>query len=262
MGLSDLFRRFYRKVYVGIYREKDITHVSVLYVGKGGPSSSKTRAFGGGFPNGEAVEFVREAVETTPLNYIAVLTDAAGCGAVATCSASKAKEMFPEVAGSRTVCMDEEWMNFLDEETLTGVLERYAVLRPDALYTPFALLHFLYREAMEGAHALYLLVTPEAMSLAVVKERHLRFAEHFRCDSGARVPAMAARIVEALENYYGKPCCRGEFIETVHIADGAGVGGLLRKTLDDLLLLDSHLQTVDMAELTAELCKKETDDAI
>jgi uncharacterized protein (DUF433 family) len=100
-------------------------------------------------------------------------------------------------------------------------------------------------------------VTPEAMSMAVVKERHLRFAEQFPHEQGALVPAMVEKIVTTLETYYGKSCCRGEFIESVHIVDSAGVGQMLAKVLEEVLLVEAESQEVDAALLCAQTCMKE-----
>ena len=256
MGLSDLFTRFYDKVFIGIYGREEILQIGVVVVGGNGAVEQEYHAFAGGLSE-EVFHFLQEQVALSPYNYVAVLTDGQGCGALPTCSLSKAKEMAPAVSRSKTVCIDNEWMNYCEEEQVYGVLERYKDLNPDALYSPFALMHAFFEEAMAGEHALYLLLTPEAFSIAVVKESHLRFAEHFRNETGPVVPSMLERIIGALENYYGKPCCRGEFIESVRIVDGAGSGSLLAKVLEETLLVDTQLHEADMALLCAQTCMKE-----
>lgn len=257
MALADLVERFYAKVFIGVYCQSDIVQVAVIHVSAGGERSERQHAFSVAQLSEEVVDFVQDAVDKTPYNYIALLSDDRSCGALPTCSLSKAKEMAPAVAQSRIVCIEEEWMNYIGEEALYRLLQRFSDLEPDAVYPPFSLMHAFYAQTMAGAHAVYLFLTSEAMSLAVVKERHLRFAEHFPYAEGAMVPTMAAQIIEALETYYGKPCCRGEFVEAVYIADGAGVGELLGKALDELLLLDTQVATVDPAMLAAETCMKE-----
>jgi hypothetical protein len=256
MGLSDFFARFYKKVFIGVYGRQDVLQIGVVVLGSGGEVEQQRHAFAGGL-NEEVLTFLQEQVSSSPYNYIAVVTDSGACGALPTCSLSKAKELAPAVGGSRTVCIEEEWMNYCDEEVAYSVVERYAALSPDALYSPFALMHAFFEAQMAGAHALYLLLTPEAVSLAVVKERHLRFAELFRGEEGLFVPALLEKIVIALETYYGKPCCRGEFIESVRIADGAGVGNLLAKALEETLLVETELHEADTALLCAQTCMKE-----
>jgi len=256
MGLNDFFARFYTKVFIGIYGRRDLLQIGVVTLAGNGEAQEHRHAFPGGL-NDEVIAYLQEQVALSPYNYIAVVTDSGACGALPTCSLSKAKEMVPAVGRSRTVCIGEEWMNYCDEETVYGLLERYKVLSPDAVYSPFALMHAFFEQEMAGAHALYLLLTPEAMSLAVVKESHLRFAEQFRSEKGPLVPALLDKIVGALETYYGKPCCRGEFIESVRIVDGAGVGDLLARVLEETLLIETQLHEADTALLCARTCLKE-----
>jgi len=256
MGLSDLFVRFYDKVFVGLYAHSDFLHVGVVRLGSDGETEKEHHVFMDGL-NEEVMGFLQEQVALSPYNYVAVLTDSERCGALPTCSLSKAKEMAPAVGRSRTVCIDEEWMNYCDEELLYRLQEQYAPVQPDAIYSPFALLHAYFEEEMAGKHAMYLLVTPEALSMAVVKESHLRYAEQFGGSGGVIVPVMVEKIVASLEIYYGKPCCRGEFIEAVHIVDGAGVGKMLSRMLDELLLTEIHLQEANTALLCAQTCMKE-----
>ena len=261
MGLSDLFARFYDKVFIGVYGRRDVLQIGVVTLGSGGKVEQRQQAFADGL-NEEAVAFLQAQAALSPYNYVAVVTDSGECGALPTCSLSKAKEMAPAVSRSKNVCIAEEWMNYCDEETVYGLLERYKTLSPDALYSPFALMHAFFEEQMAGEHALYLLLTPEAMSLAVVKERHLRFAEQFRSGAGPMVPAFLEKIVASLETYYGKPCCRGEFIESVRIVDGGGIGGLLAKTLEETLMIEVELHECDTALLCAQTCLKENGYAL
>lgn len=256
MALSDLFARFYKKVFIGIYAREHILHVGVITLGKDGQVEMTQRRFSDGL-EGEAFGVLQREVERTPYNYIALLTDGPGCGALPTCSRSKAKEMASAVETSKTICVDDEWMNYGDEALLYALEERFAALQPDAIYSPFALLHAFFETLMAGNHAVYLLLTPEAMSMAVVKERHLRFAEHFLHTQGPLVPTMVERLVRALETYYGKPCCRGEFIESVHIVDTTGIGGMLAQALESELLIETESQEVDAALLAAQTCMKE-----
>jgi hypothetical protein len=256
MALTDFFARFYSKVFIGLYAQSDILHVGVVTLGSNGEVEMRQHAFGGGLDD-DVIAFLQEQIAVTPYNYIALLTDTEQCGALPTCSLSKAKEMALAVGRSKTVCIDEEWMNYCDEDVLYTLQQHYAALNPDAVYSPFALLHAFFEAPMAGEHAVYILLTPEAMSIAVVKERHLRFAEHFRCTAGPQVPAMVSRVVASLETYYGKPCCRGEFVESVHIVDGAGTGELFAKALEEVLLIETHLQEVDAALLCAQTCMKE-----
>lgn len=256
MALSDLFARFYNKVFIGVYARENILHVGVVALGKDGQVEMTQKRFSGGL-EGEAFSFLQTEVERTPYNYVALLIDDAECGALPTCSRSKAKEMAPAVERSKTICVDDEWMNYCDESALYTLQERFAALQPDALYTPFALLHAFFETPMAGNHAVYLLLTPVAMSMAVVKERHLRFAEHFSHAQGPLVPMMVERLVQTLDTYYGKPCCRGEFIESVHIVDSAGTGAMLARSLEEVLLVEAESQEVDAALLAAQTCMKE-----
>lgn len=261
MALSEFFSRFYTKVFVGVYAQREMLHIGIVEQSRGGELALRHKAFEGGMCD-EVTAFVQEAIAKTPYNYIAVASDAQGCGAVPTCSVSKAKEMAPAVAQSKTVCIAEEWMNYCDEAALVERFERYTALAPDAFYSPFALMHAFFETTMAGEHAVYIVLTPEAMSLAVVKERHLRFAEHYRCTEEPMVPALVTRIVSALEGYYGKPCCRGEFIEAVHVVDGFGSGEALAKALEEALLVETSLQEVGVALLCAETIMKESGYAI
>ena len=256
MGLNDFLARFYTKVFIGIYARRDVLQVGVVTLAGNGETEQRQHAFAGGL-NDEVTAYLQEQIALSPYNYIAVVTDSGDCGALPTCSLSKAKEMAPAVSHSRTVCIEEEWMNYCEEEAVYRLLEHYKALSPDAVYSPFALMHAFFEEAMAGGHTLYLLLTPEAMSMAVVKERHLRFAEQFRCETGPIVPALLDKILAALEIYYGKPCCRGEFIESVRIADGAGIGSLLAKVLEETLLIETQLHEADTALLCAQTCMKE-----
>ncbi len=262
MALDDFLKRFYTKVFVGIYPCRDIVHAAALYLSPGGEQTDVRHSFAVSSSQTELYRFVQEAVDRSPLNYIAILADDESCGALPTCSLSKAKTMVPAVAESKTVCIEEEWMNYIGEEALYGLLQRFSDAEPDALYSPFALLHAFYGETMAGAHAVYLFLTAEAMSLAVVKERHLRFADRFAYGGGAMVPAMVEGVVDALEAYYGKPCCRGEFVEAVYIADGVGVGELLGKSLEEVLLLETEVRQADPALLAARACMKEAGYAV
>jgi cellobiose-specific phosphotransferase system component IIB len=256
MALADFFARFYDKVFIGLYARNGVLQVGVVIRTSRGETEVQQRTFAGGLDE-EALDFLQEQVEVSPYNHIALLTDSGKCGALPTCSLSKAKEMAPIVARSKTVCVDEEWMNYCDEEVLYRLQEQYAPVSLDAIYVPFALMHAHFETVMTGAHALYLLITPEAMSLAVVKERHLRFAEQFCCDTGASVALMVEKITAALEAYYGKPCCRGEFIEAVQMIDGSGMGILLAEALEEALLLEVQTQEIDVALLCAQTCMKE-----
>lgn len=257
MALSEFFSRFYTKVFVGVYAHHATLHIGIVEQSRGGALALRQKAFDGGM--GDAViAFIQEAIAKTPYNYIAVVTDAPGCGAVPTCAVSKAKEMVPGVAQSKTVCIAEEWMNYCDEAALVARFEHYSALSPDAFYSPFALMHAFFETTMAGEHAVYIVLTPEAMSLAVVKERHLRFAEHDRCTEEPMVAALVSRTVTALEGYYGKPCCRGEFIEAVHIVDGAGRGEALAQALEEALLVETSIREVGVALLCAETIMKES----
>ena len=204
MSLDKLLGRFYRKVFVGLCASGPDTEAGVLTLtGSGREAAYERRTF----PATEVealAEFVQDVIDRTPCNYIAVLDDGA-CGAVATCSPSKAREMAPAVASAGTVCIDEEWMNFLDEERMHETLQRFEAFAPDALYTPFVLLHSFFGSTIAGAHALYLLLTPASLNVVVAKERHLRFAERFSLE-GKTGRAMTEPVVRTLESYYGKPC--------------------------------------------------------
>ena len=256
MALADLLARFYDKVFIGLYMSGRRLHVGAVHLASGGDVRMQERVFAEGLGE-DALLFLQELAEQTPYNYIAAFTDSGACGALPTCSLSKAKEMVPSVERSRTVCVTEEWMNYCDEEILAGLQEQYAAVEPDALYNPFALLHAFFETAMAGTHALYLLVTPAGMSLAVVKERHLRFAEQFSRDTDTSSAQLVEYITVSLEGYYGKPCCRGEFIEAVHIVDGTGMGEELAKALEAALLVESEAYTFDPALLCAQACMKE-----
>ncbi len=262
--MFDMLRRFYRKVFVGIYMQEHIVHVGVLSVGSDGRERAyEQRSFGSDGLSEEVLRYLQDAMSATPCAYVAVTTDTEACGAVATCSLSKAKELVPQIETAKTVCIDEEWMNYLDEGALHAVLSRFETIEPDAVYTPFVPLHACFLEKMRRkTHALYVLLTPEAMSLAAVKEGHLRFAEQVRCSQGPMIPAMVDRIVAILEAYYGKPCCRGEFVEAVHIADAAGTGALLSQAIDERLLIEAEVEAVDLCRLTASACMQEVADGL
>lgn len=256
MALSDFVARFYSKVFIGIYESRRGVQVGVVVLARDGSQMQMEQTFAGGL-GAEGIAFIQNHISRTPYNYIALLTDGASCGAVPTCSLSKAKEMAPAVAVSETVCIDDEWMNYCGEDELQAIQRRYESVQPDALYSPFALLHALYTEAMAGAHAIYILLTPEAMSLAVVKERHLRYAEHLVYGQTEVAPMLVERIVASLETYYGKPCCRGEFVESVYIADAAGFGDRVAGALEEALLIESDLRSVETALLGARTVMKE-----
>jgi len=256
MALAEFLARFYDKVFIGLYAQGDILQIGVVTLTRRGEVALDERTFHAGLDE-EAVAFLQETVEDTPYNYIAVLTDDALCGALPTCSLSKAKEMAPVVERSRTLCIDEEWMNYCDEEVLYGIQKRFAPLGTDAIYTPFAVLHAYFEATMAGGHALYLLLTPGGMSLAVVKESHLRFAEQFCCEAQEAIVPMVEKITATLEGYYGKPCCRGEFIEAVHILDAVGVGEVLAIAVEEALLVEAQTRTVGAGVLCAQTCMKE-----
>ncbi|WP_345970742.1 hypothetical protein WCX72_02740 [Sulfurimonas sp. HSL1-6] len=256
MALADFLARFYDKVFIGLYAHNDTLQIGVMTQTRRGEVQVRQRVFFAGLDE-EAIAFLQEAVDRTPYNYIAVLTDHERCGALPTCSLSKAKEMAPIVERSRTLCIDEEWMNYCDEEVLYGIQAGYADLAPDAIYTPFAVLHAYFESTMAGAHALYVLITPGGMSLAVVKESHLRFAEQYRCDGNGSAAPMVEKITTTLDTYYGKPCCRGEFVEAVYILDATGSGEELAAALEETLLVEAQNRMVDAAALCAQTCMKE-----
>ncbi|WP_345973048.1 hypothetical protein [Sulfurimonas diazotrophicus] len=256
MALADFLARFYDKVFIGLYAHNDTLQIGVMTQTRRGEVQVRQRVFFAGLDE-EAIAFLQEAVDRTPYNYIAVLTDHERCGALPTCSLSKAKEMAPIVERSRTLCIDEEWMNYCDEEVLYGIQAGYADLAPDAIYTPFAVLHAYFESTMAGAHALYVLITSGGMSLAVVKESHLRFAEQYRCDGNGSAAPMVEKITTTLDTYYGKPCCRGEFVEAVYILDATGSGEELAAALEETLLVEAQNRMVDAAALCAQTCMKE-----
>lgn len=257
MKLARIVSRFYSKCFIGISAVRGEIHVGVLNVSSSGEESVDRRVFAEGMLSEELMAYLQEAVSQTPFNYIAVLADVQGCGALPTCSFSKAKEMAPAVAQSETVCVDTEWMNYMAHEALNDAVQFFQPFETDAVYSPFALLHTLYEEQMGGAHALFILLTPLSVSLCVVKERHLRIAEYFYCLDGPEVSEAVPSIIGLLESYYGKPCCRGEFIESVFVADGVGDGEALSHALDDLLLLETDCRQVEPALLAANTCRKE-----
>ena len=255
MAVSDLFARFYTKVFIGLYAVESELHVGVMSLTSRGEVTTREHRFPDRLDE-TFLSALQEYVSISPYNYIAIVSESEACGALPTCSLSKAKEMAPIVDRSKTICIDEEWMNYCGEEVLFALQERFGALEPDAIYSPFALLHAGFETEMAGGHTLYLLLTPGGMSLAVVKESHLRFAEQFP-SALQSVAQKVEKITSVLEGYYGKPCCRGEFIESVRIADGTGNGEPLASALEETLLVEAYVRRVDTALLCAQTCMKE-----
>lgn len=255
MKRADWFSRFYTKCFIGIAVGEEGLEVHTRLVKSGGNVEARDHYFEGGEISEELVSYLEADVQRTPYNYIALFDDAISSGAVPTCLESKAIELAPAVESSRTTCIDEEWMDYADEEELYGLERRFESLKPDAFYTPFSLIHTLFAADMVTEHALYLLKTPRALALAVVKNGHLRLADLLH-NVGPETDE-AEWIKGVIESYYGKPCCRGEFIESAFFADASGAGSHLGETVETLLFVDVLSKEVSAAEAAAMTCAKE-----
>jgi len=255
MKRADWFSRFYVKCFIGIAVEEAGLDVHTRLVKAGGGVESRHQYFEGNEISDALVNYLEAEVRQTPYNYIALFDDAIASGSVPTCIQSKAVEMVPAVESARVTCIDDEWMDYADEDELYGLERRFEALKPDAFYTPFALIHTLFAADMMREHALYLLRTSGALALAVVKQGHLRMADMLHnldeyTDEGGWVKG-------SVESYYGKPCCRGEFIEAVYVADATGEGAALEAAVSELLFVEVFRREVSVAEATALTCAKE-----
>ena len=261
MLLADLLTRMYRKVFVGIYAKEETIFVAVIVLARNGSIEQLQETFGDDFSE-RGISFIQQYVALSPYNYIAILTDASSSGAVSTCSPSKAEEMIGQIEMYQTVCIEEGWMNYGLKEQLHDVEKRFAAVHADAIFSPFALLHCVFEQTMSEGHGVYVLLTLGAMSIAVVKERRLRFAQHFVCESDQRVALLIQRSAASLEAYYERPCCEGEFVEAVHIADGAGLGAEVAEAFEAVLLVEAQLQSIEPALLCARTLAKENGYAL
>lgn len=255
MKRADWFSRFYVKCFIGIAIGDDVMEVHTRLVKAGGGVESRTETFDAGEITESLVGYLEEDVQRTPYNYIALFDDSISCGAVPTCLESKAIELAPAVERSRTTCIAEEWMDYADEEELYLLEQRFGVLSPDAFYTPFALIYNLFAADMVQEHALYLFKTPRTLALAVVRQGHLRMADTLH-NIGYETDE-AAWVRGAVEAYYGKPCCRGEFIESGYFADASGLQSVLGETVGEMLLIDMNMREVSAAEAAAMTCAEE-----
>lgn len=256
MSFADLLARLYRKVFVGIYAKENRVSVGVVLLARDGSVVERQQTFENDFEE-QGIAFIQSYVAQSPYNYIAILSDAASCGAISTCVAAKAEELIGQVEMYQTVCIDDNWMNYCQKEQLHTLEERFGTVEPDAIFSPFALLHCLFEQTMAEGHGVYVLLTPGAMSIAVVKERQLRFAQHFVCETEERVPMLIQRSAASLEAYYERPCCHGEFVESVYIADGAGLGAEVAAAFEGVLLVEAQLQSIEPSVLCARALAKE-----
>lgn len=254
--MSRLLDRFYTKSFIGISQNDGILEIGVLRFKSVSEMHEQVRRFDADLDDESVESFLQSSVASTPLNYIAVLGEEE-VGALPTCSVSKAIQMDERVEHSRTVCVADEWMDFMDETVLDGLQTRFAELEPDAIYTPFSLLHASYDYRMQEDHAAYLLISSNALSLAVVKERSLRFASFLPFEDAPDIAFIVDHISETLSEYYGRPCCRGEFIEAVVVVDSAGLGDDLTLALEAMLLVAVERDAIPSVLLAARTCARE-----
>lgn len=253
--MGHFLDRIYSKCFVGIAQRDGELEIGVLRFKNADQLHEELQRFARD-DESKIVGFLNDHVGSTPLNYIALLGEK-GVGSLPTCSVSKAVSMDPRVEHSRRICIDDEWMDYMDEEALYALRETCSGLAPDAIYSPFSLLHACYDYRMQDDHAAYLLISQNGMSLAVVKQRTLRFAMYFTLEKRTPVMKIVRHVSEAVTKYYGQPCCRGEFIEAVVVADSADLGDDLPLALEASLLVPVEHDTIPASLLAARTCAKE-----
>lgn len=244
---------FYVKCFIGIYVDGGTIYVSVLRFKNHSDIELEESSFIFDESLESLVAYLQKFHDLTPYCYTSLLNTDLRQGALSTCILSKAMLNNRSVGNSRTICIDEEWMNYLDEEAYATMIERFKNIAPDMIYIPFSLIHLIFKEKMSSAHSIYILYLKDSASLVIAKESSLRAAKQFDVNSGD----LSLQIADMLNKYYSRPCCQGEFIEHVYIADASDSAEQLRASLSKLLLVDATLIDVLPAQLCAIAGAKE-----
>ncbi len=245
--------RLYTKHFIGLYVDHGTIHVSVLSFKNPSEISVEESSFIATTPPSGLVEYLQKFHDSTPYCYTSLLNTLTDQGSVATCTLSKAIELDERVRESKTVCIDDEWMNYITQESYAKTVESFSAIEPDMLFSPFSLIHLMFREYVGEKHTVFTLLLNESATVVIAKNRSIRAAKQFNLADGD----LSSQIGFMLGKYYDRPCCRGEFVESVYIADAGTMASSLAESLEKLLLVEVTTIEVLPAQLCAILGAKE-----
>jgi len=182
--LGKFFESLYLKVIVNIVVERSRTVVYIELCSKKGVVSAHQESFETLDINSTMLEFIRSYTNESPFSYISILDSSAEQGAIPTCAKNRLS-YYHDLSACEYKCFDEKWITYTSKTDLYTIEKRYKEIGMDFIFSPFSILSNFFKDKVNGALGMYIVVQDNYLSLGIFENSELLFAEHLDMEHNA-----------------------------------------------------------------------------
>lgn len=175
--LGKLFENLYLKVFVNIIVDRSRSTIYIELCNKTGILESYEESFDTTKINKRMYAFISPYIEESPFNYISVLDTSTSQGAVPTCS-SKEMSRFFDVSSSNHKPYNKQWSYYTSKVDLSILQNNYKSIGLDYVFSPFVVLANFFKDKIDSAVAMYLLIEDKSISISIFENSELLYAEN------------------------------------------------------------------------------------
>lgn len=178
---NSFFESLYLKVIVSIITSPTKTTVYIESCNKKGLVSSVQETFEETKLTQKIHTFIDESIKETPYYYIAILDSSTGQGVVPACAKNEIA-YYCDINASEHKCYKNDWTYYTQKTDLYALEKKYDKIGIDYIFSPFVLLANFFKDKIDTALAMYILVEESCISISVFKDSKLLFGEYIDID--------------------------------------------------------------------------------
>lgn len=175
--IGRFLETLYTKVFINIVVENLQSVVFVEIRSKKEVVSSVHKVFETTTINTKMFEFISAYIKESPYNYISILDKSPNQGALRTCDASLIGKYLDTTAVEHK-CYSQKWTFYSSEYDIEAIKHEYRSIGVDFIFSPFVVLADFFRDKIDSAFAMFILVEDSYMSLCIFDKSDLLFARH------------------------------------------------------------------------------------
>jgi len=173
--LNKLFEALYLKVFVSIVTNGTKSIVYVELCNKKDVISSVQESFVSTLEHKKMLSFIESYTKESPFHYISYLDHSPLQGAIST-SADKSKHFDSKLF--KYMNYNDNWLYYTSKADLNLLKKRYADIGVDYIFSPFVLLAEFFKDKLDNAMTMFVLIEEGYISLSIFNKNELLFAEH------------------------------------------------------------------------------------
>ena len=175
--LSKFFSTLYTKVFVNIIINRSETHVYIEVCNNKKIIDEAQEIFPTHSLSVNMYDFIDKYISETPYFYISFLDTSASQGALPTCDTKK-MSIYRDMSSFKYLCYQNKWSYYTSEIDLNLLQQNYEKIGIDFIFSPYVVLANFFKDKINSALAMFILIEDNYLSLAIFDHGELLFAEY------------------------------------------------------------------------------------